>query len=223
MRNRAARARVGGVLAPRDAGAPRRRLARLRQAVAATGVVAVGAVAACIDDRGLGPRPHDPVRLALGVAVAQAGALASPNIQAEIFYLRSPEAGAPDRRRLATITQNVAPTTTQITLRVDIAPCLGDPGHLATPTGGYEGEAAADDPMCDLEVELTFRDGATALDQAVVSVSGVKPGEPATAPGGVRLVAAGALELSPSAIAVGIDQAVELTATVRDRDGAALA
>src|SRR5215208_4674247 len=162
MRNRAARARVGGVLAPRDAGAPRRRLARLRQAVAATGVVAVGAVAACIDDRGLGPRPHDPVRLALGVAVAQAGALASPNIQAEIFYLRSPEAGAPDRRRLATITQDVAPTTTQITLRVDIAPCLGDPGHLATPTGGYEGEAApADDSTCDLEVELTFRDGAT--------------------------------------------------------------
>jgi hypothetical protein len=189
--------------------------------VALAGLVAAGVVAACIDDRGLGPGGGAPARVALSVTLLQAGALTDPNVLAEVFYLRAPDAGAPERQSLGTIEQRLAPGASQVTLTIDITRCLSDPGRLTTPTGGYEG-AEEDDPTCDLEIALTLRDGTTALDQATVAVPGVKPGVPSTAPQGVSLVAAGTVEVSPAVVTLGIDQTADVTATVRDRDGNAL-
>ena len=220
MRSRAASARIERVLVPRSADAPRRQFARLRRAVALAGLLAVGAVAACIDDRGLGPG-EGAARVTLSVTLLQAGELTDPNVLAEVFYLRAPDAGPPERQSLGTIERKIAPNTPQVTLSIDITRCLSDPGRLTAPTGGYEG-AEVDDPTCDLEIALTLRDGTTALDQATIAVPGVKPGVPSTAPEGVRLVAPGTVEVSPAVVTLGIDQTADVTATVRDRDGNAL-
>jgi alpha-tubulin suppressor-like RCC1 family protein len=190
----------------------RRRAALRRFRAALLVIVAVVAlVASCTEGPGptaAGDAPA-PARLTLSARVISAGRA----IKVVASYLRT--GTTPLSVPFDSATVALEGTETQISVRLDLAPCLADPAR-ERPAQSADGQAAQ---TCVLHLVLTLLDGSNeVIDQSSLPPMVAEPGQQVSAPEVSLGVQVGAVTVDPRTATINaIGYATTLHATVVDR------
>lgn len=186
----------------------RQMVSRLRSMrTGAAGLMVSGAIMACLNDA---PTKVTSPTVRASLSASVASVVAGGTVRIRIGYRNGQQAfvalpSSPEQISVAAGTSTVLPVT------VDIGPCLADGTRLA-----------AEAPGCVLTVELTLTDGAgTVLDRQTRDArSPASPGQSVDF-GSVTIgVVVSTIAVAPTSLGMNVSDEKQLTATVRDANGA---
>ena len=169
-----------------------RRGGLVRRSLAALSAAALAVVAACSgggDSTAPGGRPST-TRIALAASIGPiAQETSSPaTLRVAIAYLRA----AGDSVPLGVQTFTLGTTgTQQLPMTVDLSGCLTDAGRRGAEVG------TGANAVCDLRLDLTLLQGATVLDQEVVTPVVARPGQTTAVDGAVALYTVATVNITP--------------------------